>query len=1135
MELDLDAFLPSHPTATATDSDFDSDDNDHRRTVEEILLNDSDSDSTSSPSSYTQRLPTPDHSQPTLLDDDVLSEVRSPKTLTLGHAPQITDTSRIPNSRSIESKLSLTSRLKSGEYSSDSFLSSGRNVLPSLFGGARPNAKPGAALAAAAAASRSIPTPHAAAIKSRRASAATLQKALGNVELGSKASAADDAEVVLDSGAGFERLGVFNGDSSAAGSDSSQQDGKLIEEDCNWDTFLSAVEEPAGVSIEGTQTEASPVSRVGESKIDCVEQLSSSSNLEPHVTSLSAEEGQNLDDGNHKHVQSSSADENDEVSSVVMAASELVDKGSPSSQGFDESRKVEAALAETYNLENVKPVSQAGEASLAGEDSSVLNDGTELLEDINFEWENKRVANKRAGRKTRISRKPLELAEELEKKHSSTGLHWKEGAAAQPMRLEGVRRGSTVLGYFDVDANNSITRTISSQAFRRDHGSPQVVAANLNYIALGMSKGIVVVMPSKYSPHHADSMNAKMLMLGLQGERSHTPVTSMCFNQQGDLLFVGYGDGHYTVWDVQKASIVKVISEHKAPVVHMLYMGQDSQGTRQFNVISGDSKGVVKLIGFTSHSWLNRFSTAKPLVRLCSWKYISYIWICLFCIASKPYPPPLIQTLLDESTSTVICASPLVFDESSGGSLMPTRGSTPVSTSGIGSMMGGVVGGDWKLFEGSPLVEEGVVVFVTHQSALVAKVNPTVKVYATLPKPEGVREGSIPYAAWKCMEQPHGSPNENVHLQASEKVPLLAIAWDRKVQVAKLVKSELKVYGKWSLDSSAVGVAWLNDQMLVVLTSTGQLYLFAKDGTVIHQTSFVVDGSRGDDLIAYHTHFTNIFGNPEKAYHNCVAVRGATIYILGPTHLVVSRLLPWKERIEVLRKAGDWMGALNMAMTLYDGQAHGVIDLPRSLDDVQKAIMPYLVELLLSYVDEVFSYISVAFCNLEKMGQLDDLKSGSGSAYSDIKEQYTRVGGVAVEFCVHIKRNDILFDEILSRFVSAEHKETFLELLEPYILKDMLGSLPPEVMQALVEHYSMKGWLQRVEQCVLHMDISSLDFNQVVRLCREHRLYGALIYLFNKGLDDFRAPLEELLVVLRNSERESAAGLGYVALIVEHC
>ncbi|KAM3016981.1 hypothetical protein FF2_000930 [Malus domestica] len=373
--------------------------------------------------------------------------------------------------------------------------------------------------------------------------------------------------------------------------------------------------------------------------------------------------------------------------------------------------------------------------------------------------------------------------------------------------------------------------------------------------------------------------------------------------------------------------------------------------------------------------------------------------------------------------------------------------------------------------------------------------------------------------------------------EAVERVSLLALAWDRKVQVAKLVKSELRIYGKWSLESAAIGVAWLDDQMLVVLTVTGQLCLFAKDGTVIHQTSFSVDGFEGDDLIAYHTHFINIFGNPEKAYHNCVAVRGASVYVLGPVHLIVSQLLPWKERIQVLRGAGDWMGALNMAMTIYDGQAHGVIDLPRTLVAAQEAIMSYLVELILSYVEEVFSYISVAFCNqIGKMDQPDDLKSKSSSMHSEIKEQYTRVGGVAVEFCVHIRRADILFDEIFSKFVAVQQRDTFLELLEPYILKDMLDSLPPEIMQALVEHYSCKGWLQRVEQCVLHMDISSLDFNQVVRLCREHRLYSALVHLFNKGLDDFRLPLEELLVVLRNSLGEGATTLGYRMLVyLKYC
>jgi hypothetical protein len=106
---------------------------------------------------------------------------------------------------------------------------------------------------------------------------------------------------------------------------------------------------------------------------------------------------------------------------------------------------------------------------------------------------------------------------------------------------------------------------------------------------------------------------------------------------------------------------------------------------------------------------------------------------------------------------------------------------------------------------------------------------------------------------------------------------------------------------------------------------------------------------------------------------------------------------------------------------------------------------------------------------------------------------------------------------------------TFLELLEPYILKDMLGALPPEVMQALVEHYSQRGWLERVEQCVLHMDIASLDFNQVVKLCREHGLYNALIYLFTKGLDDFTSPMEELLAVAQHTHNPShpqAIGFG---------
>ncbi|QHO20256.1 hypothetical protein DS421_11g336360 [Arachis hypogaea] len=114
-----------------------------------------------------------------------------------------------------------------------------------------------------------------------------------------------------------------------------------------------------------------------------------------------------------------------------------------------------------------------------------------------------------------------------------------------------------------------------------------------------------------------------------------------------------------------------------------------------------------------------------------------------------------------------------------------------------------------------------------------------------------------------------------------------------------------------------------------------------------------------------------------------------------------------------------------------------------------------------------------------------------------------------------------LFDW-LSRQLSVQSSfAKAAQLLKP-------ASAAMTIMQELVEHYSAKGWLQRVEQCVLHIDISSLDFNQVVvvRLCWEHGLYSALVYLFNKGLNDYRAPLEELFEVLQNSQKDSAVALG---------
>ena len=322
--------------------------------------------------------------------------------------------------------------------------------LPSLFRGVRSNAKPGAALAAAVAASRALPTPHAAAIKSRRAA---FQKVLENSDAVSVSASASDE---------------FNSNSEIRNA----KEDEVIENE--------------GSSAKEVESEAQNVVQVDVLKV--------SSNHE-ELLQTSVEE-----DENNVNV--------DENASVLDRSSEILNS---EEDKVDHLESTFEAL-ETQQQVNVLKDTDVGGVGGGGDDDDAtsLSDITELAEERIGQLECRRIS-KRAEKKSRAaSMKPLELAEELEKKHASTGLHWEEGAAAQPMRLEGVRRGSTTLGYFDLVADNAITRTISSQAFRRDHGSPQALAVHTNYIAIGMSKGVILVVPSKYSGYNADHMDPKV-------------------------------------------------------------------------------------------------------------------------------------------------------------------------------------------------------------------------------------------------------------------------------------------------------------------------------------------------------------------------------------------------------------------------------------------------------------------------------------------------------------------------------------------------------------------------------------------------------------------------------------------------
>lgn len=484
MELDLDSFLVSD---SDSESDLDSSSVPHR-TVDEILNASSSSSASSSPPS-----------SPPLVRDQVYRRNQNDPTPRLSEA--LLNVSARPES--VESEIHRGFPRVSDPARRNSASSSLRQLpLPSLFAGVRSNVKPGAALAAAVAASRLVPTPHAAIIKSRRASSASselLQQVLGAEESVSNQDE-DDQEIVSSNGhsagvaAGFvsvdnfrplggesrqhdedNRVASYNTETLADARDyEANLEPELVNASCNFDAGgeFSAEQEAGNAAADGVKDDTMFVASL----------------VEPEETS--EQKSQVLNDSDEKCYTYSQSDDanvrNDEDSSVGDVKN-------------DDSDRV------------ILDSKEAGGDAFIPDDGSSMSGISELVEERIGELEKERIS-KREKLKSRSFRKQLVLAEEFEKKQAYTGLHWEEGAAAQPMRLEGVKIGSTNLGYFDVDVDNIISRTISSQAFKRDHGSPQVLAVHLNFIAVGMSKGVIVVVPSKYSSDTADQMESKVVL-----------------------------------------------------------------------------------------------------------------------------------------------------------------------------------------------------------------------------------------------------------------------------------------------------------------------------------------------------------------------------------------------------------------------------------------------------------------------------------------------------------------------------------------------------------------------------------------------------------------------------------------------
>lgn len=105
---------------------------------------------------------------------------------------------------------------------------------------------------------------------------------------------------------------------------------------------------------------------------------------------------------------------------------------------------------------------------------------------------------------------------------------------------------------------------------------------------------------------------------------------------------------------------------------------------------------------------------------------------------------------------------------------------------------------------------------------------------------------------------------------------------------------------------------------------------------------------------------------------------------------------------------------------------------------------------------------------------------------------------------------DLLFSQMYDKLSeNSVSKGVFLECLEPYILSDKLVGITPQVMKDLIVHFQDKKLMDSVEALIVHMDITSLDIQQVswqFAHLSKHCSFTDHVYLSSRPRSAFHRP-----------------------------
>uniref|UniRef100_A0A9J8A4L6 VPS8 subunit of CORVET complex n=1 Tax=Cyprinus carpio carpio TaxID=630221 RepID=A0A9J8A4L6_CYPCA len=390
-----------------------------------------------------------------------------------------------------------------------------------------------------------------------------------------------------------------------------------------------------------------------------------------------------------------------------------------------------------------------------------------------------------------------------------------------------------------------------------------------------------------------------------------------------------------------------------------------------------------------------------------------------------------------------------------------------------------------------PITHYSLLAMASLTKILLIGLKPSLKVWMTFPYGK-TDPASVPLLAWQFVAA-QKTINPILAFCRGNTIHFLLVKKDESGTIHVIKQRQLQ------LNCDFISLSWINPRTLVLMVSTEKLRVVDRPSQEELETVDMAELQ----LVYNSSHFKSLALVGEKTCYQSVCSYAGQIMYLGTKSVHIMTLRNWRERVDHLLKQEKFMEALSLAWSFQEGTAKAVLGLFAEPAKRKGVVAEKMVEILLQYVDR----------SLKKCPEQGKIQV--------MEQHFQDMVPIMVDYCLLLQRTDLLFNQIYPRLVeNSVARGVFLESLEPYILSERIGCLTAPVMRDLLSYFQENGMMDSVEGCLVHMDITNLDIQQVVQMCWDNQLYDAMVYVFNSGMNDYISPMEKLFQAIGPPLRE---------------